>query len=301
MKKTFFALVFALAPAVSIAADEVLVRQGDTVVTSRDVQLAVESFVPEQHRAELFANERRLRDFIAQQFALRVLANEARSRELSADERWKIDNSAERTAAQVQLAYLVDQLPRPDFTAAAHETYVANPEQFIRPEQVHAQHVLVSTKERSKEDALILAKHVMTLAQQGDTDFARLAEEFSDDAGSAKSGGDLGWFERGRMVAPFEEAAFALRKTGELVGPVETQFGYHVIRLLGHRPASVESFDAVKDKLIRDEEANFRRAAVGREYERVGKLPGIETNQEAINALVRPIDFSNSVRQLPTE
>lgn len=290
MKKSLIALLLTLSPFALWAADDVLVRQGDTVLTSRDVLLAIEDFVPEQHRAELYANEGRLRDFIAQQFAVRVLANEARARELTADERWKIDNSAERTAAQVQLAHLVNRLPKPDFTEAAHEFYVANPERFARPEQVEAQHILISTKERSKEDALKLARHVMALAQKGDQDFGKLAEEFSDD-GSGQNGGRLGWFERGRMVAPFEEAVFGLRQPGELAGPVETEFGYHVIRLQARRPAGTEAFDAVKDSLIRNEEANFRRAAVGREYERVGKLPGIETNQEAIRALVRPIDF----------
>lgn len=299
MKKRFFALLLSIAPIAGVAADGLLIRQGENVVTSRDVERAIESFVPEQHRAELYANERRLRDFIAQQFAVRVLANEARSRELTPDESWKIDNSAERTAAQVQLAHVVDQLPKPDFTAAAHEFYVANPEQFVRPEQVEAQHILISTKDRGKEDALKLARHVMALAQKGDQDFEKLAEEFSDDS-SGKNGGSLGWFERGRMVAPFEQAAFSLQKPGELAGPVETEFGYHVIRLLGHRPAGVEPFDSVKEALIRNEEASFRRAAVGREYERVGKLPGIETNQEAIRALVRPIDFK-AHRHQPAE
>lgn len=295
MKKSLIALLLTF-PALALgAADEVLVRQGDTSLTSRDVQLAIEDFVPEQHRAELYANERRLRDFIAQQFAVRVLANEARARELTADERWKIDNSAERTAAQVQLAHLVGRLPKPDFTAAAHEFYVANPERFARPEQVQAQHILISTEARTSDDALKLARHVMVLAQKGETDFATLAEEFSDDS-SAKGGGSLGWFERGRMVAPFEEAVFGLRNPGELAGPVETEFGYHIIRLQGRRPAGTEPFENVKDRLVREEESKFRRAAVGREYDRVGKLPGIETNQDAIRALVRPIGFKGQAK-----
>lgn len=300
MKKDFLALLLPLVSFACFAADEVLVRYGETAVTSRDVQLAVENFVPEQHRANLYANERQLRDFIAQQFAVRVLANEARSRDLTSEERWRIDNSAERTAAQVQLGHLVDQLPKPDFTAAAHEFYIANPEQFVRPEQVEAQHILISTKDRSNEDALKLARHVMALAQQGSQDFSKLAEEFSDDS-SANEGGNLGWFEKGRMVAPFEQAAFAMQKAGELAGPIETEFGFHVIRLLGHRPAGVEPFEAVKDRLIRDQEANFRRAAVGREYARVGNLPGIETNQDAIRSLVKPIDFKSAREQAPAE
>src|SRR6185295_8981149 len=84
---------------------------------------------------------------------------------------------------------------------------------------------------------------------KGGEDFAKLASENSDDPGSKQRGGDLDWVARGQTVEPFEKAAFALQKPNELSPVVETQFGYHVIQLLEHKPADVVPFDQVKERI----------------------------------------------------
>jgi peptidyl-prolyl cis-trans isomerase SurA len=83
---------------------------------------------------------------------------------------------------------------------------------------------------RSDEEALALAEDIRQRIVDGE-DFATLAEEYSDDRGSAADGGDLGWFGRGMMVAPFEEAAFSL-PIGEISEPIKTDFGYHILEVL---------------------------------------------------------------------
>jgi peptidyl-prolyl cis-trans isomerase D len=91
--------------------------------------------------------------------------------------------------------------------------------------------------------------------------FAELAAKFSKDPGSAEKGGDLGFFGRGLMVKPFDDAVFGL-KVGELAGPVETQYGYHIIRLVAIKPSHATPFEAVK-KQITDE---VRKPKLARAY-----------------------------------
>jgi peptidyl-prolyl cis-trans isomerase C len=112
--------------------------------------------------------------------------------------------------------------------------YDSHPEEFGPKPQVHAQHILIRTApEMSEEDkaaARTRAEGLAKQARQG-ADFAALAEKHSEDPTATQNRGDLGWFSRGSMVPPFEEAVFAM-KPGEVSDVVETQFGYHVIKLL---------------------------------------------------------------------
>ncbi|MCX7902340.1 MAG: peptidylprolyl isomerase, partial [Burkholderiaceae bacterium] len=102
-----------------------------------------------------------------------------------------------------------------------------------------------------KEGARKLAEQTLARLRNAPGDFARLAKELSKDPGSAANGGDLGFFGRNMMVKPFEEAAFAL-KEGQLSEVIETDFGFHIIRLTEIRPARVKSFDEVRAEIERE-------------------------------------------------
>jgi len=129
--------------------------------------------------------------------------------------------------------------------------YDKNIDEFKTPEMVRARHILVkvtpSATEEDKKKAKEKAEEILGKIKNGE-DFIKLATDLSDDSGSKIKGGDLGFFSRGKMVKPFEDAAFSL-KPGEVSGIVETQFGFHIIKVEEKKDPSVEPFDKVKDRI----------------------------------------------------
>jgi peptidyl-prolyl cis-trans isomerase D len=126
---------------------------------------------------------------------------------------------------------------------------------------VRARHILIKVDsgadDATKAAAKARAEAALARAKKGE-DFATLAKELSEDKGSAKKGGDLGYNPKGRMVAPFDDAQFAL-KPGELSGVVESQFGYHVIKVEGVREGDVPVAEAkheLAEKLYLDRKAS---------------------------------------------
>ncbi len=126
--------------------------------------------------------------------------------------------------------------------------------EFAVPEAVRARHLLLEVPEdATPEQEKAVRERIEKIREQilGGADFAELARKLSDDPGTRDKGGDLGFFERGRMVPAFEAAAFAL-EPGQVSEPVKTRFGYHLIQVEQHRPASQKSLDEVRDQLVRD-------------------------------------------------
>jgi len=110
------------------------------------------------------------------------------------------------------------------------QRYEATQARFMTSERRKASHILITASgDRTEEEARALAQSLLERLESGE-DFAALAEEYSDDPGSAGQGGDLGWIEPDVMMPEFESALYDLQ-AGEVAGPVETEFGWHLIRL----------------------------------------------------------------------
>lgn len=128
--------------------------------------------------------------------------------------------------------------------------YEANKEAFQQEAQLNARHILITVDENASDKEVAAAekkiKKVLAKAKSGQ-DFGKLAEKYSEGPSSSK-GGELGWFGRGAMVKPFEEAAFALKK-GEVSEPVRTRFGWHLIKIDDVREAGQKDLDQVKDEI----------------------------------------------------
>jgi peptidyl-prolyl cis-trans isomerase D len=149
--------------------------------------------------------------------------------------------------------------------AEVKQAYDANSKQYTTNEERRASHILIAVKKDASEADKAKAKQKATelaaKARANPDSFATLAKENSQDPGSAAQGGDLGSFARGAMVKPFEDAVFAA-KVGDIVGPVETDFGYHVIKVTGITPAHVQSFDEVKGRI----EAELKRQRAAQKF-----------------------------------
>jgi peptidyl-prolyl cis-trans isomerase C len=172
----------------------------------------------------------------------------------------------------------------------AQKYYSENKTKFEMPEQVRASHILImpdpnadpnEAKVKAKAKAEDLLKQV-----QGGADFAELAKTNSGDTYSAVKGGDLGFFGKGQMVPAFETAAFAL-KPGQVSDVVETQFGYHIIKLTDHKDANTMPFEQAKDDIVKmltqSKQADFagRYIAALKADAKIVYPPGKEPNAPA--------------------
>ena len=133
----------------------------------------------------------------------------------------------------------------------ALEWYEQNRDQFITPEQRRSSHVLLAADPEGDNEVLASAQEVVARLDAGE-DFAALAAELSEDPGSASAGGDLGWNEPGVFVPEFEQALFALEEIGQYTAPVQSQFGYHIIRLDGVRGGDIAPFESARDEVLAD-------------------------------------------------
>lgn len=173
-----------------------------------------------------------------------------------------------RQPEQVWLDYILvgqAQLPAaaPVTEQVLRERYASNQGRFLHPEQRHAAHILIRSgnEPAAQQAAKARAQQIVLEARQPGADFAQLAKRYSQDPGSKDHGGDLGWVEPGGMVKPFDAALFAMQ-TGDIVGPIQTPFGYHIIQLQAIMPAQGQSFDQVRDRLADEVRQSQAHAAL---------------------------------------
>ena len=148
-------------------------------------------------------------------------------------------------------------------TKAAYEEY----KKELGDKEYSARHILVKTEAEAKD--------VLAQLKKGD-DFAKVAKEKSLDPGSKEKGGDLGWFSPAGMVKPFSDAVTSLKKGETTSAPVQTQFGWHIIKLVDTRAAQVPSYDKVKDGLERTlQQRKLEKMMIGLKEKAKIDVPGV--------------------------
>lgn len=222
-------------PAPKLDPSTVLAKIDGQEITAGDVEIASDDL--QQSMASMSEDQRR-------DYALNYLID----LKLAAKQAEK-DKLGDSPAFKKRLAYLQDrammeELLQKEAKAAVTEDrlrklYDDTAKNLKPEEEVHARHILVKTEEEAKKVEERLAKG---------EDFAKIANEVSQDPGSGKQGGDLGFFGRGQMVPQFEETAFKL-EPGKVSAPIKTQFGFHIIKLEEKRTRPVPPFDQVRPQI----------------------------------------------------
>ncbi len=285
LSSTFVALSCSVYAVGVLAASPVVLTAPGISVTTEEVLAEAAQRLPDNVRAQAMAQPNNVATLVTDVAMRRALAAEARKAQLDKDPEvaLKLRLAQERVLAEARLAQIDGQTPdRAALEKVALAEYRAEQDKHVTAEQVRVRHLLIDARscEPEKRIAQLLEK-----ARAPGADFAALAREHSQDPGSAKRGGDLGFIERGRMVPEFEKAAFALTKAGEISDVVQTQFGFHIIRLEERKAAARLPFEKVREAMVQDlvnrEIRNRRRAAT----EDIGK--GFQVNAEAVEAIAK--------------
>jgi peptidyl-prolyl cis-trans isomerase C len=295
-----WALVVALAIAPMVphaqSPDTVLVSNSLAKVTRAEYDAELLKLPPDLR--EGFANNpRRVMELLQRMLVQKSLAAEARNAGLDKrpDVKARLDLEVEKFLSQMQIE-AVDAAAIAEFNAniskyeaRARELYLVDKAAFTTPAQVSATHILFDSKKRGAEAARKLAIETRAKLAAG-ADMGALAKEISDDPSSSQNAGALGWFSQKDMDPSFGAAAFALKNVGDLSEPVQSQFGWHIIRLDGKREGKLKTYEEARDQIM----AELRKRAVEEKREAaVGAIrrdPKASVDREAVNALTPKVD-----------
>ena len=237
----------------TVSDKEILAQRGKGVVTQQMFTARADK-IPADMRAPTLRNGNRLRDVINGMLLRTQLAADAREsgfdQEQVVVDRMKL--AADYELAEAWLQHYVDMQPEADYEQLASETYQLSQESMLSEAKINVTHILVSTKDRSDEDAKARADdiHMQLITDPGL--FGEFVTEYSEDPSASTNHGIFTGVNKGDMVKPFEETAFAL-KEGEISGPVKTEYGYHIIRLDAYIVPEKMGFEDVKTQLITSE------------------------------------------------
>lgn len=246
-----------------LSTDTVVATVGETSITLGELIAARRVLPPEF----LQLPDEILTEALIEQLTNQALLSEA-ARAAGLDQKlfvqFALKNQTRSVLAGAYMAHAIDERVTEEAIQAAYEERFANAEPV---EEAHAAHILVGEEATAKEIKAEL---------DAGADFAALASEHGTD-GTADRGGDLGWFEYERMVPPFAEAAFSM-EPGTISEPVQTQFGWHIIRLIEKRHRPVPTLEAVRDQIT----AELAETAQAEALSELRKGATIETNRAAV-------------------
>ncbi len=267
--RALYVLIAAIAGASSASAVEVAKVNGQTL-TDRDVRMALSS-MNEGMRENILKDPNTRREIVNELIAQEVLVDEATKQKLDQDQEYK-DALAMFRKQYLSSRALQKNLGAKMTDSAAKKYYESNKSQYST-DQVHAMHILVADAEKAND--------VLKLVKAKDADFQALAEKYSKDPSAKNNRGDIGVFGRNAPFDPvFMDAAFG-GAAGEIVGPVKTSFGYHIIKIVEKKLGKPMTFDEVEMRVKQDLGRTLKDAYVGK----LKKEAKIQINEQGIDKI----------------
>ncbi|MES2817382.1 MAG: peptidylprolyl isomerase [Pseudomonadota bacterium] len=282
----------------SAADDTVLLQRGEVRITESDLRHLINSLVPLTDQAGFMADPARVRQILVDNYVVEALSTEAKEAGLDKNPEiiFRQQYQAKKELAQLYLTTLLNK-DQPNWDQLARENYAANKDQFKVPERVHVVHILVAINDkRTDAEAAKRADEAYKKALAGKVPFAELVAEYSDDSSAKQNQGDLGFFGKGQMVPPFEEAAFAMTKPGSISKPVKSQFGYHILQYKAREAARTLAYDEVKDQVLKQEREKFANTTRDAKLAAVRSDSAIEVNMPAIEDLIKRLNEEAKAR-----
>jgi peptidyl-prolyl cis-trans isomerase C len=288
MKKAvfIFALFFGLIiPVLAWTNDQdILAKIGPKEITRADFEQFINSFTPEQKQF-LSENPKQKEILLDRLVQVQVVSDLARRKNLDKDDRVKmqIENQTNEILAQEFLRRELEaeiSITEEDLNIY----YLNHQKEFDSPEMVRVRHILIKidkdASDQDRQKAREKAESLLSRINNGE-DFAKLASEYSDDPNSKVKGGDLGFIQRGKVIKPFEEAAFSL-KPGEVSPVIETILGFHILKLEKKKPAGIEPLEKVKNRIRAKVLEDLKNAKRKSFIEKVLKEAKVEIHPELL-------------------
>lgn len=276
--------------AADLPPDTPVIVDGAVQVTAGDIE-GYMLRVPENKRAEVRASYDRVLSIADGLFLARSLAAKARAAGLDKDVvlQRRLEQAQDSVLADAYVQHMEKNAPKPNLEARARELYLADQAKYVTIEQVHVEHILIGLNGRTREMAEERAKKVYQEAVSGKEDFLALAARLSDDPDKKRNGGDMGYNSTGAFVEPLAKRIATMSRKGEISEPVESHFGFHIVRFIDRKKPEPIKYDEVKQSIVAAERDRLAKKRQEELIMAVRSSPTATIHRDKVEALVTPL------------
>jgi peptidyl-prolyl cis-trans isomerase C len=283
MNKMYVCVAMLLIGGSALAATDIIIDKQGIGINKQEVDAFLKP-APPKIVLDLFKDKAKFEKKLQELYLTKALAEQAKQKPLTPDEQTALDEVLKLFYFNLRIEQLSSE-NLPDFESLAAVHYKAHKADYIEPERVAVEHILLDTRKKYKDKAALkLAKDIIAQLKKG-ADFATLALKYSDDPTVKENKGQLGFFSKGGMLQEFEDAAYRL-KLQEVSEPVQTKYGYHVLRKYDQKASAVKEYAVVKDEIIAKLKKEYIQNRLTGYYEQVKTDNAMKLDGSALDVYI---------------